>query len=421
MSTIKRIIKKLLDLNHRFREKMSNPYFESYQNKLENEFFNSKIRIKGSNLQVDRNLEITDFDGIIIGKNVKIGRKCYIDSVGGLVIGDDSQIGDCCHLYTRDCSLEQYSNSIYIGRNVIIGNHVTIMPGVKIPDNAIIQSGSTISKSVNLDGFINKDISGLIENHDLGNDMFFIVSTGRSGSKTIAKFLSQHPEINCLHEPRKSLIRLSTQYEYGELNFDEVVEELRYLYTKTSNFSKGIYGESDQKISNLILPLSKVFPKAKFIWLVRDGKKVVKSTTIRGWYNPQKEIIIDDNGIRNVKGWIEYRLQGDKTKSLDGIEWQKMSSFEKNCWYWSYWNNRIKKDFEIINDQNKLVLKLEDLENESTQIQSFLNVSVIKPLKPLLSNKSNPKHLKSNEFKWTKELDKEFNLYCGDIYKYFYK
>lgn len=39
-------------------------------------------------------------------------------------------------------------SSVHIGRNVWIGSHATILPGVSIGDNAVVAAGAVVTKDV---------------------------------------------------------------------------------------------------------------------------------------------------------------------------------------------------------------------------------------------------------------------------------
>lgn len=411
---IKRILQKVFNLILKIRRKLSTEAIRHYKREYFKSILETSIILKGENIKIDDGIKISEFRKIIIGNNVTIGKHSYFDSIGGITIGDNSKIGQCCKFFTTDPTNEEYSNSIYLGKNVIIGNDVTINPKTIISDNSIIPSGTNIS------GFYKDGVTRnkLKNEDDLESPKFFIVSTGRSGSASIAEMLNLHPEISCYHEPRGSLIRLSTQYEHGEISYGEVLQELEYLYSKTNLYEGTIYGESDQKLSNLIEPLAELFPEAKFIWLIRDAKKVTKSTTLRGWFDEDYTFPNKYRGT-NLEGWKEYRLSGYKSGIFAQGEWESMSTFEKNCWYWNYWNTKISNSFSKLKNDNKFILKLEDLEFEITNVQRFIGVANAIPLSKVHKNKVKKIH-KSKEDFWTIENEEILDYYCGSLNREFY-
>lgn len=123
--------------------------------------------------------------------------------------------------------------------------------------------------------------------------MFFVVSTGRCGSKSIANLLSQSSECLCLHEAKPRLIAEATQYLYGELTHEEAVTLLQG--TRGAVKEGKVYGESSHKLSLLIPAIRHAFPEAKGVPLIPDGRAPVASMYARrrpshrprvSWPNP---------------------------------------------------------------------------------------------------------------------------------------
>ena len=84
---------------------------------------------------------------IFIGKNVFINSGCHFQDQGGIYIGDGSLISSQVVIATINHDLrpehrgDNIPSSVHIGRNVWIGSHATILPGVSIGDNAVIAAG----------------------------------------------------------------------------------------------------------------------------------------------------------------------------------------------------------------------------------------------------------------------------------------
>ena len=97
----------------------------------------------------------TDFGkNITLGKNVFFNTGCTFQDRGGITIGDAVQIGQnvvlCTlnHGITPETRNVTYPSPIVIGKNVWIGAHATVLPGVTIGDNAIIAAGAVVAKDV---------------------------------------------------------------------------------------------------------------------------------------------------------------------------------------------------------------------------------------------------------------------------------
>lgn len=105
---------------------------------------------KSVNIGCEKNLKLGKY--IFIGDN---GRLCC---EGGLEIGSHTKIGldflvlTSNHNYKSDKLIPfdecNYKQKVSIGKHCWIGARVTICPGVKIEDGAVIAAGSVVTKSV---------------------------------------------------------------------------------------------------------------------------------------------------------------------------------------------------------------------------------------------------------------------------------
>jgi acetyltransferase-like isoleucine patch superfamily enzyme len=89
-----------------------------------------------------------------IGKNVFINFDCVFLDLGGITIEDNVLIAPKVSLLTEGhpTAIEDrhslISKPIHIKKNAWIGANATILPGVTIGENAIVASGSVVSKDV---------------------------------------------------------------------------------------------------------------------------------------------------------------------------------------------------------------------------------------------------------------------------------
>ncbi len=91
---------------------------------------------------------------IALGKGVFINSGCCFQDQAGIAIGDNTLIGHQVVLATLNHDLRpekrasMYPAPIVIGKNVWIGAHATILPGVIIGDNAVVAAGAVVTKNV---------------------------------------------------------------------------------------------------------------------------------------------------------------------------------------------------------------------------------------------------------------------------------
>ncbi len=97
----------------------------------------------------------TDFGlNIEVGRNVFINSGCTFQDQGGICIGDNTLIGHQVSIATINHFPEPERRGsmmfrpVRIGRDVWIGDHATILPGVSIEDGAVVAAGAVVTRDV---------------------------------------------------------------------------------------------------------------------------------------------------------------------------------------------------------------------------------------------------------------------------------
>ncbi len=208
---------------------------------------------------------------------------------------------------------------------------------------------------------------------------FFIVSSGRSGTHALAKALSLYPEVECHHEYMVHDTQpLAFSYYMRLLGQEEVEESLCAIYTGAVTLSdKSLWGDSSNKASWLIRPLLRVFPNAKFVWLVRDGRKVVSS-----YYNKLRKENYDDARVKSMYLWLkepDVFVQPPPEKKY----WWPLPSwyycgnspnqFELVCWHWNTINLTIEEQLRWVPPEQRCFYRLEDLVTQKAELEKLLD------------------------------------------------
>jgi hypothetical protein len=342
---------------------------------------------------------------VALGHGVQIAEGACLISEGGLTIGDHTWIGRDAAISTVEVADDPFLAAKWrnMPRPVIIGRHVHIearacvLPGVAIGDGACIRAGAVVGEDVPSGAVVapaparvqagqsvavpersaaeaGAAASGSLHWDNPAARTFFVVSTGRSGSLTLARVLSQHPQVRCVHEPRPQMIRLSAEYDYGLKTRELVERELRGIYG-VSVMPAGFHcGESDQKYWSLIPLLATVLPHSRFIWVVRDGRDVVASKFAGTWFRPVEAERGDPVGQDLNHRWMYYREDGAKSGALPAAQWEGMSVFAKNCWGWQHVNAKIEEHLNRLPAERWMRVRLEELSGKTDELFRFLGV-----------------------------------------------
>jgi len=196
----------------------------------------------------------------------------------------------------------------------------------------------------------------------------FVLSHGRTGTKFLAKILNCSHDIKAFHEPKPTL-QYFCNYIYKNQNkkviLTKIFDSARNELLLETFIKEKIYVETNQCLTFLAHSIADLFPKSKFIHLVRHPGDFVRSGMMKGWYNSDSI-------------WEEGRI---KPIVLQG--WQKQDNIAKLTWLWNETNQYIENFKEYLgNDSRIMFLKSEDIFSDPDVIKDlfdFIGVdSVIK-------------------------------------------
>jgi acetyltransferase-like isoleucine patch superfamily enzyme len=407
-----------------------------------------RILVKGGECDIKGVGFISCSKSISFGNNVHIGEDFYFATEGGMMIGDNTHISRRVTIYTHNHNYNGESlpydqnkqfKPVNIGKNVWIGMNVSVCPGVSIGEGSIIGMGSVVAKDIppySISGGNPARVLGQrnIEKYkyleqnssyggkngakrpeskakyctlsELGENLCFVLSTGRSGSQSIVDTLSSHSLIQGYHEPFRYLIKLSTDFAHKLKTCDEVSKELEILFNQLSCFPKDkMIIISDQKFSNLVSFIKKMLPKAKFIHLKRKPEQCINSIYAREWYAEKVKLL-----KKSTAYWHGYRLSGANVGEFSELDWGNLDRWEKCCWYYKYWNELIEANIADINESQKLSITLENLDENIFQVCEFLGIKN-ESLSIKRSNTVKEAHLKLYEKNWSPKQKQIFNRY----------
>ena len=212
---------------------------------------------------------------------------------------------------------------------------------------------------------------------------FFIVSSGRSGTQMMEKLCKTFPQVEMHHEYLCTHVQpLAVRYYLGLATLEEVAQTLEGLHGRAVRYSAcPLWGDSSNKLSWLIEGLDAVFPNARFVHLVRDGRKVVSSFFHKlgaECYDDQSTGILQahvDDPLANPapppekKYWWTLPRPGTPLAQ----EFRGFSQFQRICHHWAEINRVILAGLGKLPRERWRTYKLEELVKDRGVLQDFLN------------------------------------------------
>lgn len=365
---------------------------------LQSPFFDLKsletVRFKTGSVRLGKQIRVQRPKGLVLGSDISLGDRLRLDATAGIALGDSVEVKEGVNIST-------FLNDTYAPVIVGSGNTVDgdILPGTIVPSQGVVDGLSTYAGQI-----------------------VFIVSTGRSGSNAIAKILSSHNEAVCYHDSFPHLYSYSTAKLYDRESAKNIKENLRLLYDFCNMPKSKVHGQSDQKLSALIPELSILFPNAKFLWLLRRADSFVNSAYPRGWFansefgyqEPHPREFFKKQALPSAFD-AYHRTNGCKCGVMSEIEWRSMTAFERNCWYWTYWNSMIEGHFADLDPNRTMMVRLEELDKRLAEVFSFIGLKKTVQIASKRTNEAKYKTLGRDQ--WNMEMEHLYEKWCASSMK----
>jgi hypothetical protein len=212
----------------------------------------------------------------------------------------------------------------------------------------------------------------------------FILGSGRSGTFQMVKMLENIEGIESHHEYLfENILKPAVLYRMGVIGDEEIKAILKETHAPAVYYANApVWLDSSNALPWIVTPLYELFPNARFIHLLRDGRKVVSS-----FYNKFTGVVYDDQCVNIVKHWLDnpgtmpspppekkywrpFPVKGEKYFE----EFTHQSRFQRLCYYWQDCNIRIRDSLAAVPDEQKLSIHLEDLVSDPATLERFLKM-----------------------------------------------
>jgi len=200
---------------------------------------------------------------------------------------------------------------------------------------------------------------------------FFIVSSGRSGTAMLHKALSAAPGVEMHHEYMVHIVQpLAVRRYMDRVSAGEAQSVLHSTHAAAVHYSEAAqWGDSSNKLSWLIPELAALFPEARFVHLVRDGRKVAGSYYRKLWrecYDDRSTAILQahaDDPARNPAPPPEKKYWWPLPRRADSMAYafRSFDQFGRIAWHWAEINRVILASLSTIPSERQHFVRLEDL------------------------------------------------------------
>jgi len=177
----------------------------------------------------------------------------------------------------------------------------------------------------------------------------FVLTTGRSGSRLVTEILNQCEGLAAFHEPEPTLQYFSNHAFHNQDKPEllrHTIHTARMELVLKTMIRDRIYVEANQCMTFFAPALSSLFPKSRFVHLVRHPGQFVRSAWRKGWH-------------RNDSIWESGRL-----RNRDEQAWRSWGEVERLAWLWEATNGFIESFKASISGERCLTLRLEDLTSD---------------------------------------------------------
>jgi hypothetical protein len=211
---------------------------------------------------------------------------------------------------------------------------------------------------------------------------FFIVSSGRSGTAMLTKALAGCRDLTIEHEYLVHLVQPLAMGRYqGLADKNDAQMVLSATHGAALDYAQTPWwGDSSNKLSWLIPDLLALFPDARFVHLMRDGRKVASS-----YFHKLADECYDDRSTHLMARYLaapkttpppppEKKYWWPQPKSDDpwADEFPSFGQFERIVWHWAEVNRVILAALEAVPPTQHHAVQLEELRARPSAVAELL-------------------------------------------------
>ena len=197
----------------------------------------------------------------------------------------------------------------------------------------------------------------------------------------LQKALSAAGNVEMQHEYAVDIIQpLAVRRYLGLANQAEVRAALRATHVAAIHYSEaGHWGDSSNKLSWLIPELASLLPRAKFVHLVRDGRKVASS-----YFHKLGAECYDDRSSAILQAYFDDPAQNSAPPPEKKYWWpcprkenpmagrfRAFDQFQRIAWHWAEINGIILDGLQHVQPSQKYFVRLEELQESAGSVREL--------------------------------------------------
>jgi hypothetical protein len=191
----------------------------------------------------------------------------------------------------------------------------------------------------------------------------FVLSTGRCGTSFLTHILADEKKVNAVHEPHPEFFHHTVMaYQQHRSNSEKVsavFDVARYEMIRNAFVMEEKYIETNNRVTFFANQIALLYPKAKFIHLIRNPNSFIKSGLGRNWYSGHS--LYDEGKI-----------------SASPEVWQNFSQTEKIGWLWNETNSFIEEFKSKMASHAVITVKAEELFKDTETQRNIFRFCEIK-------------------------------------------
>ncbi len=215
----------------------------------------------------------------------------------------------------------------------------------------------------------------------------FVLSTGRTGTMALTATLGASPSIDAQHEPEPRLIAASYLAWTGAEDatfWEEAVAVARDRLVFAAHKRGKLYFEASNRMTFLAPALAAVYPRSRFLHVVRKPEDFVRSAVKRGYY-------------------LGHPWDHARPRPKDEPGWDDWSAERRAAWLWETTNRFGLELRETLGPGRVDVVRAEDLfagdVDRVRRVFDFLDVAPI-PDRTIARSLERPLNAQKGEMPW---------------------